>query len=247
MEHVDFRLFSPVRPPRVTSLRTPTLSLTAASALEKCQQRETCIRRRNWNIVAGGIALIAGILVVLPFLIFLATQMSHPVASTTPSARRMPDLRFVAEIEMAVFTVSFLLALCVRKQSRADVAQQFLDAGSRPHGGGDPVTVFILVLLLLGLLYGQFLLIDGLKAIWVNYRLRHADRHRAALVLAALMQNPTGIDPRLLLQAPETPLHLRELIAYLVFNEWADVSPGGDRLTLVSPARHALREYSVNG
>ncbi len=104
-----------------------------------------------------------------------------------------------------------------------------------------------MILILLGLLYGEFLVIDAIKSAWLNHRLRHVDRHRSTIILAKLFADPTGVDPRLLLQPGESPLHLRQTIAYLIANDWADISPHGDRLTLVSPARRALREYSVHG
>ena len=49
-----------------------------------------------------------------------------------------------------------------------------------------------------------------------------------------LVTEPKGIDPRALLQVGENPLHLRHNLGYLMAYEWADVSPKGDWLGLVS-------------
>jgi hypothetical protein len=68
------------------------------------------------------------------------------------------------------------------------------------------------------------------------------DRHRVAVILQMLVSEPTGIDPRLLFQAGENPLHLRHTLAYLMAYEWADISPTGDSLTLLSPSRRHLRQ-----
>jgi hypothetical protein len=101
---------------------------------------------------------------------------------------------------------------------------------------------------MLGLLYGEFLLIDGGKAQWVHRKLRRVDRHRAAVVLAKLLQTPgAALHPKEIMQQNESVEHLSELIAYLVVNEWVDVSPRGDRLMLVSKAKRALRGYHVQG
>jgi hypothetical protein len=235
------RAFTPVRSPRVRSIPKPVLSLTSLAAFEKCQKREQELRRRNRAIFAGGIAAIISALLAMPAgAIFIARHLNPP-----PPA---PPMELLLAIDAALLLITFVIAVFTRKQSRADVANQFIQSGERSAGANDnPFARWILILILLGLLYGEFLVIDALKAMWMNHRLRNVDRHRAAVILAMLLQDPTGVDPRLLLQHGESPLHLRQIIAYLVINEWADVSRHGDRLTLVSPACRALREYSVHG
>jgi hypothetical protein len=242
MATVQQRPFTPVRPPRVRPIAKRMLSLTSLSALEKCQRREHELARRNRLIFSAGLGMIVVTLAALQLVAMALWHIADP--------RSHPPINRKALLEVAstLLLLTLLVAVFIRKPSRADFANQIIESGNRPSGGNDnPLVRWVMILILLGLLYGEFLLIDALKAMWVNFRLRNVDRHRSAVILAMLLQHPTGVDPRLLLLHGESPLHLRQVIAYLVINEWADISRHGDRLTLVSPARRALREYSVHG
>ncbi len=150
-------------------------------------------------------------------------------------------------IDGTLVALTLPLALALRKESRADVAEQLLDSSTESSGGRDnPLAAFALIIIFLGFLYGEFLVIDALKTMWVRAKLRGVDRHRAAVILAKLAVEPVGIDPRTLLLHGENPFHLRQVLAYLVVSEWADVSPRGELLTLVSPAQRAFRGYHVH-
>ena len=151
--------------------------------------------------------------------------------------------RVVRVVGSVVIGCTFPIALLTRKTSRADTVDQFLEQSVRSNGDNcDPFIRSALVVGLVGTLYGEFLIIDVIKSLLVRLRLRSVDRYRAATILGALMTNHAGIDPRLLLRHGEDPLVLRRTIAYLLACEWADISPAGDHLLLLSPARRALRE-----
>lgn len=123
------------------------------------------------------------------------------------------------------------------------MVDQFLAAGRHPTGCNDNAFLrWALMIALAGVLFGEFLLIDAFKSWLLRRRLRSVDRYRAAMILAALMTSHAGIDPRPLLRHGENPVALRRMIAYLLACEWADISPAGDHLILLSPARRALRE-----
>jgi len=246
--------FSPVKPWRLPPRRQRSPTLAAVAALHHLEQREAELRRTNRLRFFGG----CGVLLAVAGASLLA------VAWWTSAARRLPPRpawavadpslpvpwtrRPAAELSRDVLSLDGVLAVLMlpiavltRQTSRADVANQILDHGCRGGGGSDPFTRIVLAVMAVGLLWGEFLILDAAKSAWVAVRLRGVDRHRAALVLAMVRADPTGIDPRLLLRAGERPIQLRRLIAYLVVNEWADVTRHGDRLTLVSPARRALR------
>jgi hypothetical protein len=99
----------------------------------------------------------------------------------------------------------------------------------------------VLIVAMLGLLYGEFLIIDAIKFLSLCVRVRDVDRYLAAIILEMLFAEPKGIDPRALLQIGENPLHLRHTLGYLMAYEWADISPQGDWLGLLSSSNRELR------
>jgi hypothetical protein len=239
--------FAPVRPWRVKPLAKPVLSKVALSAFEKCREREDQLRLRNLKILIAGMAIIFAVLLVTPFAILFVLRWFTLMHPQNPDPIN-PPREFFTIFESAMLGVTFIITLRVAKKSRADVASQFLQSGNQMSGANDGAMARLLVALLLcGLLYGEFLVIDAGKMALMNYRLRNVDRHRAAIILAKLFVDPTGVDPRQLLQHHESPAHLQLTIAYLIVNEWADISPHGDRLILISNAKRALRRYDVYG
>ncbi len=246
-------VFTPVRLPRLPPPpRRRPASVAALSALTHLYAREAELRRAAWGRLGGGcgiiLAVLAASLVSVAWWLSARTRLPPPTGRADPAAPVPLARASAAELAGTVLAIDAGLAALMlpvavftRKPSRADVAQRVLDQGCRGNGGGDPFTRVVLVVLAVGLLYGEFLIVDFVQSTWVAARLRGVDRHRAALVLATLRADPTGLDPRLLLRAGERPADLRRLIAYLILNEWADVSRHGDRLTLVSPARRRLR------
>ena len=246
--------FTPVRPPRLPPPPRRSPTLPALTALAHLEGREAELRRASRWRFGGGVGVILGVVAATLLAVAWWTSAARrsppqPTWAVTDPSRPVPlTRRSQAELSSGVLILDGALAaamlpvaILTRNPSRADVAQQILDHGCRGGGGGDPLTRAALIVMAVGLLWGEFLILDAAKATWVALRLRGVDRHRAALVLAMVRAEPTGIDPRLLLRVGERPTDLRRLIAYLIVNEWADVSRHGDRLTLVSPARRALR------
>jgi hypothetical protein len=145
-------------------------------------------------------------------------------------------------IEAVLLAGAIPIAIVVRPRSRSDVVNQFLETGHHYGGTKDnPLLRLALTIIMLGFLYGEFLIVDSVKSVFLRLRLRNVDRHRSAIILHALLTEPRGIDPRVLLQFGEDALHLRHTLAYLIAHEWADISPHGDWLTLVSQSRRQLR------
>ena len=192
---------------------------------------------------AIGLAIVFAVLaLVLSFVIFLMPVMSgardNPAGANVRVQGRLQSCLFVAAILIAC---TFPVAIFTRKESRSDVADRFLESGSHHAGNDNPVARFLLTLAMIGILHGEYLLIDAIKNVSIRLRLRNVDRQRAAGILVTLFRNPAGINPRTLLQVGETPLQLRALLAYLIAHEWIEISAQGDYVNILSPARRALR------
>jgi hypothetical protein len=212
-------------------------SLVAVGALSQLMERECSLRRRDARRFVIGWVIVAG--AVLAFTAFGLTYISIGAPGSPP----LGFARAMGVVGSVLVACTFPIALLTRKASRADMVDEFLNHGSRSSGGNDdPFIRLLLTIAMAGSLYGEFLVIDAVKSWWVRVRLRTVDRYRAATVLGSLMTNHAGIDPRMLLRHGESPLALRRTIAYLLACEWADISPAGDHLLLLSPARRALRE-----
>ncbi len=223
--------------PRVRPLPKRRDSLVAVGALAHLAERERMLRQRDARVFVIGWCVVAFAIVIVP-----AAGMAY-IKFRAPGAPPLDFTRAVSVVGTVLIACTFPIALLTRKASRADMVDQFMAEGCRPNGGNDdPFIRWALVVALVGTLYGEFLIIDGIKSWLVRLRLRTVDRYRAATILGSLMTNHAGIDPRLLLRHGENPLVLRRTIAYLLACEWADISPAGDHLLLLSPARRALRE-----
>ena len=223
--------------PKVRPLPNRRDSLVAVGALALLAERERTLRHRDARTFVIG-------WVVLAFAIVAVTAAGIGyIRFRAPGAPPLTFIHASSLVGTVLIACTFPIALLTRKASRADMVDQFMAEGCRPSGGNDdPFIRWVLVVALAGTLYGEFLIIDGVKSWFVRLRLRTVDRYRAATILGALMTNHAGIDPRLLIRHGENPLVLRRTIAYLLACEWADISPAGDHLLLLSPARRALRE-----
>jgi hypothetical protein len=232
---------------RSVQFASPSRASTSSNAVKarvQIARRETTVRQKNYLRLAGGLLIIAaasgavfGLVVVVAAHVLKASDESvaRPMSRGDAS-----QAAFIAVA--AVFLLTFLVALCTRKESRSDAISQFLETGNRSSVSDEnPLASFVLMIAMLGVLYGQFLIIDTIKAAWLGFRLRKADRDRAAVILGILFSTPAGIDPRQLLRMGEDPIALRETCAYLMTYEWVDISPAGDHLNLLSPAKRALK------
>ena len=223
--------------PKVRPLPRRRDSLVAAGALALLSERERSLRLRDARVFVIGLLIVCGVIAALTAVGFAYLSVR------TPGHPPLGFARAVLTVGAVMFAISFPIALLTRKASRADMVDEFMEQGVRANGGNcDPFIRLALVVAFVGTLYGEFLIIDAIKSLLVRVRLRSVDRYRVATILGALMTNHAGIDPRLLLRHGEDPLVLRRTIAYLLACEWADISPAGDHLLLLSPARRALRD-----
>jgi hypothetical protein len=199
--------------------------------------REARLRRRSLLRFVAGIAIV---LVMLAGVVGITSWVCSRAGTAGPH-RDATDLALLADALLLALTLP--IASLTRKESRSDVAQHFLDTGGGAiHATDDaPLLRFALALLVVGLLYGEFLLVDAIAAWWLDFRLRRVDRSRAAVILGMLFTDPRGLDPTQLLRFGESPLELRRTVAHLIAQEWVDVSPDGRYMNLVSPAKLALR------
>ena len=217
--------------------RTP-IAVIAMQSMERMNARESELRRANFVRLTTGLLIIVGVLGLgvwglLGFIAHILAGADHPI----------PPIRIAIFFSLVTLLPTFLIAAFTRKESRSDAADQVLESGSRSTGGDDnPLVRLYLVIIMLGLLYGEFLVIDAIKATWIRTRLRGVDRRRCAVILGTVLSQPIDIETRTLLRVGETPMQLRQLLAYLIAYEWVDISVDGLYLRLLSPARRALRE-----
>jgi hypothetical protein len=224
------------------TLATPApSSLLASQFLDQMTRREHHARATTRLRTLLALAIIAAILAVLPT-VFL--KAAHFFDALPPDDKLMHLSRWqFITINATLLLLTFPLALATRRESRSDTISQFLDAQNGPHADSPNALAMRIVLTIacLGLFQGEFLLIDAVKDSLLRLRLTGIDRDRAATILAQLHSTPAGLDPRLLIRHRESPQDFRKIIAYLLTHQWADVSPKADHLTLLSPARRALR------
>jgi len=195
-----------------------------------------------WRWVSLSIiaALLGGLWSVV---IFVVPNVAAETARRFESEASATPAFLALAFSIVLVAVTFVIAAFTRKQSRSDVAKQVLDSGM--HSGGssaNPLLGVVIALVMLGLLYGNFLVIDAVKATWVRHRLRAVDRHRAATILAMVFSQPADIETRTLQRLGETAIHLRTALAYLIAYEWVDISADGRYLRFLSPAKRVLRE-----
>lgn len=210
-------------------------SVRAAQALEHLHGHEREQARKNALRLAGGAVVVVTVAAVLArILVALRARLA-------PGSGGDDDV-VPHGIAAGMAGLACLVALVTRRESRADAIEQFIDEGTRPgSGGGDnPLLRWIAIAAFVGMLLGAFLVRDAFAHARLRRRLAAVDRFRAADILAMLRQQTAGLDPRRLLRHGEDPLVLRETIAYLMTFRWADLSPQGDHLVLLSPARRRL-------
>jgi hypothetical protein len=209
---------------------------TPAQVLSLLHAREAKDAQRNRRLMAGGLAILAGV----PLLAFTLMGICLVRFKGLPTSNVAPVAGAGSALVM-IFSV--LLAPFVRRGSRADTIERFLNA--QPPGCNDNPFIRILVALMFaGALFGAFVCVDALKTTVLKLRLRGAgvDRVRCATVLKELLDHPAGISPHLLMRWGEDVHDFRRTLAWLMLHNWADISASGDHVMLLSPARRALRE-----
>jgi hypothetical protein len=228
--------------PSASSSRAST-GVNALEAAARIARREAGARRKNRLRLAAGLAIIAAVsAAVFEMILWLAAHAPSVPGDSGSAAKPLGASRAAWMALAIMLIVTSLIAILFRKQSRSDVIRQFLETGQRAPAASDNVLASLaLIIAMGGMLYGQFLIIDTIKAAALGFRLRKVDRDRVAVILGVLFSSPAGIDPRRLLRIGENPIALRQTLAYLMAYEWADLSPAGDYLNLLSPARRALK------
>ena len=246
MQPITSLPWTPVRAPRVIPRNHRPVSLGAISKLSALENRERSLKQKNRMRIVVGFAIIAVMSgIVVPGLLILLTRVQ--LHSQTAAHPNSVNLRAIAlPIDLAMFVITFFIAALTARNSRSAQINQFLETGTRPAGSNDnPLVRLIIMLAMLGFLFGAYLITHGIASLWLRFRLRDVDRHRVAIILQMLSNDPKGIDPRRLLQFGENPLHLRHTLGYLMAYEWADISPKGDWLTSLSPASRELRQAAA--
>ncbi len=246
MQNVVSHPWTPVRAPKVRATKRQVTSLGALAALAKLHEREHELMHLNRSRFLGGSVVVLISCAALPaFAEWILRESRNINLNAAESSSDFASLCLALDICLLLFTVP--LAIAVSAPSRSRLVNQFLDSGTRSSGANDNPLIRILVIFVtLGLLYGEFLIVDAMRFALLRIRLRNADRHRAALILAKLFIEPAGIEPRKLLEFGENPLHLRQTLAYLMAYEWADISPQGDWITFLSSSKRELR-HARNG
>jgi hypothetical protein len=238
--------WTPVRVPRVQVAKRRVTSLGALAALGKLHEREHEIIHANiLRGVAGCVVVLMSCAALPVFAEWILRESGKINPNAAKSSPDLSSLCLALDLFLLLFTVP--LAIAVSALSRSRLVNQFLDSGTRSSGTNDnPLVRFLVILVTLGLLYGEFLVIDAMRFAVLRIRLRNVDRHRAALILAKLFAEPAGIDPRTLLEFGENPLYLRQTLGYLMACEWADISPQDDWITFLSSSKRELR-HARNG
>jgi hypothetical protein len=234
--------WSVVRAPKIIPVKRPPIEVGAISRLDDLESREREIEGQNRRRLGFGCIIVALIVGIVIPVIFRWILHVHSIAANAQDVSLRDIQPLIAAIDVCLLAVTFPIAALTAPKSRAQRINQFIESGTRCSGANDNVLIRIVVMLLmLGLLFGEFLVIDAIRSHWLRIRLRHVDRHRAALILQMLVNNPCGIDPRFLVRVGENPMHFRTILAYLMAYEWADISCKGDCLTLLSPAKRELK------
>jgi hypothetical protein len=227
----------------VPKRRPASLSLLASQSVDKLNQRERELARSNARRYLAGMAIVAGVLCVftwaVPKLAWFRMHFLDPIESE--STGKVIPLKALLLIEAGMLMLTFVIAIFTRKESRADMVEQFMRSGGHSPPNDNPVLRWILIFFLLGLFQGEFVLIDAIKVSWLRLRLANVDRSRAAMILARLLKEPAGMEPHALMLPGETIQQFRKSIAYLMAYEWGDISARGDHFMLLSPAKRALR------
>jgi hypothetical protein len=233
--------FAPVRAPKVLPAKRKPALLGAMAALRMMDAREAKLKRTNGLRAIGGGLVIAGAAAAM-LGAMLAIARIHSALYGNPIPTDNDLISFALGIDATILLVTFPVAYFTKPKSRSDRVNQFMEYAGRPTVLNEhPLVRALLIIIALGMLLGEFLVIDTIQFLSLRIRLRNADRHRAALILEMLHANPRGIDPRLLLRLDENPLHLRSALAYLMAYELADISPHGDWLQLLSATQRDLR------
>jgi hypothetical protein len=235
--------WSEVRAPKIIPLKRPPIEIGAMARLDDLGWREHEIKVQNRRRLGIGCAIIASITGIVVPLIFRWMEYAQSIKMNVRDDLTLREvLLIVGAINAILLAVTFPLAVFTAPKSRSQRINEFIDSGSRTYGPTDSsLTRIIFTFLMLGLLLGEFLVIDGIRSHWLRIRLRHVDRHRAALILQMLMDQPCGIDPRSLIRIGENPRQFRQILAYLMTYEWANISSKGNCLTLLSPAKRQLK------
>jgi hypothetical protein len=204
---------------------------------ERIDRRERELARREAvRFVVGIVVILSSLMAAGGLLLFVAAHWDGPRAKTSEELQQLAGI-----VAGALFVVGLPIAVLTRKESRSDVANQILEEGTRPNANDNFLVRLVVVLALLGVVCGQFMVADAIKSWWVRTKLRGVDRDRAAVILATLVARPEGLIPGELLRHGEPPSRLREMLAYLIATEWADLARDGRHVTLLSPAKRALR------
>lgn len=207
--------------------------------LEQLTRREVTMQLQNALRLLAGLAIISAVLAVLPWLV---NKAAHFLDFNTDDHIQLRLWQWLL-IDAALLLITLPIAIATHKESRTDTANQYLNSGSMTHAasGEDLLLLIIITIGCLGLLQGEFLLIDALKTIFLRLRLAGIDRHRAAMIVATLAARPAGMKPEELIDPGETPEQFRKTIANLMVFDWVEFSSKEHHLMLLSPARRALR------
>lgn len=186
------------------------------------------------------------VFVALPLIYAFIVYMSHGGAAGRADVGdgiREHPLRIVFECNLVIAILVAPAALFTRKESRADLVEVYLQKGhASPESADGSIGQMILGLALLGVIYGEFLIIDALKNVRLNVKLRRVDRTRAATILMETLRHTAGLETGGLLKWREDPISLRSTIGFLIAQEWVEVSRDGRRLYARSDAMRALRK-----
>jgi hypothetical protein len=149
------------RVPRVHRAPKPSISVVASTCLGRLATREAELRQRNGLRCLAGAAIIAAALGMLyGFVIFLGSSSLHPRGDGSPE-----PMQFAFILCGGLVLLTLPIAALMRPESRSDVAEQILRDGARSAPAGDnPFARLIIALVLLGLVYGEFMLVDSVKA-----------------------------------------------------------------------------------
>ena len=191
--------FAPVRAPRVLPAKRKAASIGALAALRQMDEREAKLKRANvLRAIGGCVVIAAAAAAMLGFMLLYVRLTLHRDDKPLADARSTRNFALVIDAILAVMLIP--VAIFTKPRSRSDRINQFMDYASRPAVQNDNVIArIVLVIVMLGMLLGEFLVIDAIQFLLLRIRLRQIDRHRAALILEMLLANPRGIDPRLLL------------------------------------------------